>query len=764
MKTHALVILAAAACFAAATPAAGPDLKVERLGDRAAVVRLGEGYTTSMLAVSSRRGLVLVDTGSVPAWGAAVRAAVEREFGRKDFAYVVNTHFHYDHTNGNQAFPEAIVVAHRNAVREMRQSYGSPPAIEAFFGRRAGLRAGWEAQVRAAGPDSPDGANARELLAEEAAMEADFRGGRFVLTPPAIAFDDRMSIDLGDLTLDLIAFGRAHTESDILVGVPELGLLHVGDLFHKGALPFYPGRATDPSRWFRALDALPAGDAVRTVVSGHGERMTGGEFRARAAYLRDVWDGVAAARKEGATLAQVRERLSFEPALAGIRTWRGQDLHALAIEAAWRRQSDSAAQTLESLIAARGLEAAVAEYRKTIAGNERYDDQENEMNALGYRFLQGGRLDEALAAFRLNADAHPGSWNAWDSLAEGWLRRGDEAQAEAFYAKSVELNPANENGKRWLGEIRSRKLDAVGETREPLRFAAGAKTGLDAPYLGQTPPGAVPVLFAPGIVSSAKSYEFAVTFTPDGREMYFTRRPDGGRNAIMVCRWGNDGWTAPEEAGFSRGYPSNEPFVTPDGRRLYFGSARPRPGQAQPEYGIWSVERAADGAWGEPGYHGPGMYVSATRDGDLYMTDVTAIVSQDRPVVVYPKSGEGWGAPRRVGGGVNAPTNADHAFVAPDGSYILFDSSGRPGAQGGEGDLHVCFREADGSWSEAYNLGDAINTPGTNFCPSVSPDGKYIFYSMNRDIYWVSAKALDGPRAEHARKARAAGGPGGDVR
>lgn len=454
------------------------------------------------------------------------------------------------------------------------------------------------------------------------------------------------------------------------------------------------------------------------------------------------------------------------PRLALVGVSAVPEIHVVRLgdRAALRMPSEKAAAALEALIAARGLDAAVAEYRRTILGNDRYDHDEAAMNTLGYRFLNGNRPAEAVAVFALNAEAHPRSWNAWDSLAEAWLRRGDQSKAESFYAKSVELNPGNENGKRMLSFIRSSKLDAAGETRETLRFAEGAQTGIDAPYLGQTPPGEQPVLFAPGIVSSAGSYEFGVTFTPDGREMYFTRRRDGGANTIMVCRREEGGWTAPEEAGFSRGFPSNEPFVTPDGRRLYFGSQRPRPAHTQAEYAIWFVERAADGDWGEPLYHGPGMYVSAPRDGDLYMTDVTAIVSPDRPIVVYPKAGESYGSPRRVEGGVNAPTNADHAFVAPDGSYILFDTSGRPGAQGGEGDLNVCFREADGSWSEAYNLGDAVNTAATNFCPSVSPDGKYIFYATHRDIYWVSTKVLDGLKAERAREAGAAGFPGAEIR
>jgi hypothetical protein len=331
-------------------------------------------------------------------------------------------------------------------------------------------------------------------------------------------------------------------------------------------------------------------------------------------------------------------------------------------------------------------------------------------------------------------------------LAEAYLRLEDQDKAERYYAKSVELNPANQNGKDNLSEIRGHKLDAASETKEPLRFQPGAKTNINKPYFGQTPPGSKPRIFAPGIVSSAASFDFSVTFSPDGREFYYCQRKDGGRNTIMVSRWEKDGWTAPEEASFSKGFPSTEPHITPDGRKLFFGTNRPRPGVEQAEYGIWSVERTGEGRWSEPRYHGLGMYVSTARNGNLYMME---LADPARPgVALYPRTSDGFGPPQRLGGGVNAPRGGVHAFIAPDESYILFDSYLRPGAQGGEGDLFVCFRKPDGSWGEAFNLGDEINTPATNFCPSVSPDGQYIFYATNRDIYWVSAKVLDRLKAK----------------
>ena len=136
------------------------------------------------------------------------------------------------------------------------------------------------------------------------------------------------------------------------------------------------------------------------------------------------------------------------------------------------------------------------------------------------------------------------------------------------------------------------------------------------------------------------------------------------------------------------------------------------------------------------------------------MTDVTNVAGGG--IIKYPLAERRlWSAGESSRAPSTSPAWAAHAFIAPDESYIVFDSDNRPGGQGGEGDLYVVFRNPDGSWSDAFNLGDTINTPGTNFCPMVSPDGKYLFYAASRDIYWVSAEVIHRLRPAVAKKADA---------
>jgi tetratricopeptide (TPR) repeat protein len=103
-----------------------------------------------------------------------------------------------------------------------------------------------------------------------------------------------------------------------------------------------------------------------------------------------------------------------------------------------------------------GVEAAVGLYRDLrdrFHGRGSYDFGEGTLNELGYELLEEAPPD-AIAVFQLNAEQFPESANAWDSLAEGYMRAGDRERAIEYYEKSLELDPDNENAKEKLEELR----------------------------------------------------------------------------------------------------------------------------------------------------------------------------------------------------------------------------------------------------------------------------------------------------------------------
>ncbi len=261
-------------------------------------------------------------------------------------------------------------------------------------------------------------------------------------------------------------------------------------------------------------------------------------------------------------------------------------------------------------------------------------------------------------------------------------------------------------------------------------------------YFGYSEPGKNPQIFAPGILSTEDGFEFSGTFSPDVNEYYFTKRKQGYGQRVWYTKIKNGRWTQPELAPFTYDCFEFEPYISSDGKYLFFGSKRPLPGQTElnPSPDYWILKKSSAG-WGEPQFYSEKMmYVSLTDSGILYYTGFPPGKNYQE---IYKKSFPA-GIPERLEDSINSLPNAGHPFVSPDESFLLFDAE--PG--GREKDIYVSFRKKDGTWTPAVNLGDKVNSTGGEMCPSVSPDGKYVFFEKNGDIYWMSIKLIESLRAE----------------
>jgi Tol biopolymer transport system component len=241
-------------------------------------------------------------------------------------------------------------------------------------------------------------------------------------------------------------------------------------------------------------------------------------------------------------------------------------------------------------------------------------------------------------------------------------------------------------------------------------------------------------LFAKGLVST-KQQELNAAFSPQGDEFFFTLA-DASRSfyALLHTKMKADGtWTEPQVASFSGEHADADPTFSPDGKRLYFISRRPREGLAaqKKNFNVWYVERAESG-WGQPVDVGSDVnsedeefYVSVTRDGVIYTSRNGKIVR------AVPQAGGKYQVeflPSEVN---QEKTVSADAYVAADESYLIFTSFfGRSDAPG-SGDLYISFR-VDGKWQPAQLLKNGVNTDSVEYCPMVSPDGKYFFFTSYR--------------------------------
>lgn len=255
---------------------------------------------------------------------------------------------------------------------------------------------------------------------------------------------------------------------------------------------------------------------------------------------------------------------------------------------------------------------------------------------------------------------------------------------------------------------------------------------LEGEYLGLKPPGLVPELFGPGVISTGAHEHSAANFSPDGRDLFFTA--SGVVPHTMIHMTQEDGlWSRPEVASFSGMYRDDNPSFTPDGRRLYFQSRRPRGGGDSPEeeWGTWYIERN-DSTWSEPvcdealsaiGIATP----SYARNGNVYYAKREEETGQLDLWRVEPLAGGGYGEPERLSDNVNSEHFEAWHFIHPDEKYIIFYSSGRPTGEG----LYISFREENGEWAPARNMGQSINGGGQARMPRLSPDGRYLFFNRS---------------------------------
>jgi Tol biopolymer transport system component len=247
-----------------------------------------------------------------------------------------------------------------------------------------------------------------------------------------------------------------------------------------------------------------------------------------------------------------------------------------------------------------------------------------------------------------------------------------------------------------------------------------------------------PELFGEGVISTS-DYELNAAFLPDGQTLFFTKStPNMGFWTIVISRLNDGRWSEPEVAPFSGRYSDADLCVAPDGKRLVFISRRPVPGRSgRPVPHIWYVDRTAAG-WSEPrnaealNSDAGEYYPSVVADGSLYFASARS-GGKGRADLYRSRLLNGvYSTPENLGGPLNSEFNEGDTVVAPDQSFLIVTITGRPDDMGA-GDLYLA-EQKDGVWSAPRHLPAGINSPWLEFCPSLSPDGRYLYFTSARLI------------------------------
>jgi cyclase len=232
------------------TPVAGPVYMLQ-----------GGGGNIGVIVDTS--GVLMIDAMDEKS-GAQIRDTLKALPGGGNIRFLINTHWHSDHTDGDAILGSgAVIVAHEN--------------VRALLAK----------------PQTLMGQQTKPLPASAL---------------PAVTFPDRMVLYIGNEPVRLVHYPHAHTNGDTVVFIDRLKVVHMGDMFFNGMFPFLDvANGGDIDNWVRQLDSVLAGIPADTkIIPGHGPLAGVAELKSFRQMLYDSAEVVRRQMKEGKTLEQIK--------------------------------------------------------------------------------------------------------------------------------------------------------------------------------------------------------------------------------------------------------------------------------------------------------------------------------------------------------------------------------------------------------------------------------------------------------------------------
>jgi cyclase len=282
------------------------DIKPMADGVYAAIAKPQYKVNCNAAIIMLGDSVLVVDTHSKPS---AARALIEqiKKLTDKPVRYVVNTHFHWDHYQGNQAYPSSwpagVEIISTQATRENIELRGIPRVkYEIATIPRDIEKLKSDA---AAATDPKQKAELQSNLEQTEAYFAELKSMQFTL--PSMTFDHSFIIYRKTRTVELLWLGNAHTNGDVWVYLPKDKILICGDALH-GWTPFMGD--SYPYDWIKTLDAAEKLDFTQ-ALGGHGDVMHGKDkFEMWKQYFHDLMEETANAYGNGASLEEAQKQVS----------------------------------------------------------------------------------------------------------------------------------------------------------------------------------------------------------------------------------------------------------------------------------------------------------------------------------------------------------------------------------------------------------------------------------------------------------------------
>jgi hypothetical protein len=278
-----------------------------------------------------------------------------------------------------------------------------------------------------------------------------------------------------------------------------------------------------------------------------------------------------------------------------------------------------------------------------------------------------------------------------------------------------------------------------------LTQANSNKTKNNNQYFGQETPNNLPIQFTTNYIHT--DLNCSPSFSPDGKEVFWKTKE---HNGLFMSKLVGDNWTEPVEIKFCSDLVDyRAAFYSPDGNRLFFLAKGKCSEHNNSKLNLYYVNRIENG-WSQPialceeiNCNFIDWQISIANNGNLYF----AIKDPDFGIydIYYSKFINGkYELPEKLPSEINTGMFETTPYVSPDESYLIFSRFNIE--KDDYADLYISFRNEDGSWSKAVNMGENINKEYNNLSPQVTSDGKYLFYLQTingkTSPVWVSSDVI----------------------
>ncbi|MDH5714617.1 MAG: MBL fold metallo-hydrolase [Candidatus Aminicenantes bacterium] len=284
--------------------AQNPALKVQKIATDLYLL-VGNGGNGAFLL--SSEAVLVVDSKNDPTTAREIVQEVKK-LTTAPVRYLVNTHYHGDHTHGNQVFsPLATIISHQN-TRENIIKFDLPRNEESRTSRLPQMLREQEAKVaQLEAQNSPQLQEERQRLEELKRTAEELEQLRII--PPSLTFETQCTIYLDDYIVELIYMGAGHTNGDVVVYFPQQKVIHLGDLLFHQIIPYIDVAAgADTAHWIEILNQVKEME-VETIIPGHGELTDIAGLEEFINYLSDLRQEVKNFIDQGQTLEDTKENL-----------------------------------------------------------------------------------------------------------------------------------------------------------------------------------------------------------------------------------------------------------------------------------------------------------------------------------------------------------------------------------------------------------------------------------------------------------------------